>query len=85
MEKKALAVNIALKDNTKINKCWLYLTDEKGQLPIEHEESIHKLLQENCWEGKQKTVIFFQTSMMNGHIPIANIDEYEIVEVPVRG
>ncbi|PPA84989.1 hypothetical protein C4A75_09435 [Brevibacillus laterosporus] len=87
---KAVKVNIALKDGTRIDKCWVYPTDVRGRLPIhenllpiQHEHLIHQLFQA-CGKGRACEVIFFQTSMMNGHIPVANVDTYEIIEVDKR-
>ncbi|MGG0793761.1 hypothetical protein ABE137_07115 [Brevibacillus laterosporus] len=80
---KAVKVNIALKDGMRIDKSWIYPTDIRGQLPIQHEDLIHQLFQAN-WKGRACEAIFFQTSMMNGHIPVANVDTYEIIEVDER-
>lgn len=77
---KAKAVNITLKDGTRINKCWVFEKGEKGQYSIQDEEKINQLFQVYPW-GNEWRYVFFQTSMMNGNIPVVNVDTYEIVEV----
>ncbi|MGG0793760.1 hypothetical protein ABE137_07110 [Brevibacillus laterosporus] len=73
-------VDIVLKDGTKLSNCSIYNEGVNGEAPIQNEEELRKKFQVYPW-GNECRSIPFQTTMMQGYIPVTNVKSYLIKKV----
>lgn len=73
-------VNIVLKDETLLKRCVIFKEGGRGDIALNDVEAITEKFRIMPW-GNEWRVIPFQTTKMNGFIPVQNVQSYEIYEV----